>query len=84
MKLPLKKVLKSGPIWALMVANTGSIWAFMTITTYGPTYLKVVHGFNIREVINKSRSTVLNFTADHSDSDSARNSHFLRFLSAAI
>ncbi|XP_065341145.1 sialin-like [Cloeon dipterum] len=49
LKLPLKEVLKSPPFWALMVANTGSIWAFMTIITYGPTYLKVVHGFNIKE-----------------------------------
>ncbi|XP_059475931.1 sialin-like [Neocloeon triangulifer] len=49
LKLPLREVLKSPPFWALMVANTGSIWAFMTVITYGPTYLKVVHGFNIRE-----------------------------------
>jgi hypothetical protein len=52
MRLPLGEVVRSPPFWALMVANTGSIWAFMTIITYGPTYLKVVHGFGIKEVSN--------------------------------
>jgi len=51
MKLPLKEVLRSVPFWALVVANVGTIWAFMTFITYGPTYLKVVHGLGIRAVI---------------------------------
>jgi len=50
LKLPLKHILKSVPFWALVVANVGTIWAFMTVITYGPTYLKVVHGLGIREV----------------------------------
>ncbi|CAB3362205.1 Hypothetical predicted protein [Cloeon dipterum] len=49
LKLPLKSILKSVPFWALVVANVGTIWAFMTIITYGPTYLKTVHGLSIRE-----------------------------------
>ncbi|XP_059476219.1 sialin-like [Neocloeon triangulifer] len=49
LKLPLKCILTSIPFWALVVANVGTIWAFMTIITYGPTYLKMVHGLSIRE-----------------------------------
>jgi len=59
MKLPLKEVLRSVPFWALVVANVGTIWAFMTFITYGPTYLKVVHGLGIRAVKNYIQILVL-------------------------
>ncbi|XP_059476719.1 sialin-like [Neocloeon triangulifer] len=47
--LPVMEILKSAPFWALLVANLGSMWAFMTVTTYGPTYLKMVYDINVKK-----------------------------------
>jgi hypothetical protein len=50
MPLPIWDILKSAPFWALMAANFGSMWAFMTVTTYGPTYLKMIYDINVKKV----------------------------------
>ncbi|KAG8225769.1 hypothetical protein J437_LFUL005728, partial [Ladona fulva] len=46
--IPWLKIAKSTPVWALVIANLGSLWGFMTVLTYGPTYFKRIHGFNIQ------------------------------------
>ncbi|XP_046387093.1 sialin-like [Ischnura elegans] len=49
MPTPWKKMFQSVPFWALVVANLGSLWGFMTILSYGPTYLNNIHGFSMKE-----------------------------------
>ncbi|XP_071448669.1 sialin-like [Hetaerina americana] len=48
MPTPWKKILLSIPFWALVASNLGSLWGFMTILSYGPTYLNNIHGFSMK------------------------------------
>ncbi|XP_063229145.1 sialin-like [Bacillus rossius redtenbacheri] len=45
--IPWKAILSSMPFWALMTGTIGSTWTFLAMLTYGPTYLKNVHGLGI-------------------------------------
>ncbi|XP_065339063.1 sialin-like [Cloeon dipterum] len=49
LRVPVGEILKSTPFWAMLVANLGSMWAFMTVTTYGPTYFKMVYDINVKQ-----------------------------------
>ncbi|KAG8225772.1 hypothetical protein J437_LFUL005731 [Ladona fulva] len=48
--VPWLEIAKSAPFWSLAFANFSVLWAFMIVIQYAPTYLKTVHGFNIRAV----------------------------------
>lgn len=46
---PWKKMFRSRPFYALLIAQTCSTYSFWTINTITPTYLKGVFGIDIRE-----------------------------------
>ncbi|XP_049799573.1 sialin-like [Schistocerca nitens] len=47
--VPWRRMATSLPMWALAISNVGSVWVFMTLLTYGPTYLKHAHGLGIEQ-----------------------------------
>ncbi|CAL1531030.1 unnamed protein product [Lymnaea stagnalis] len=40
--IPVKEILKSAPVWAIVVSQIGSDWMYYFIVTVSPTYLKDV------------------------------------------
>ncbi|KAG8225771.1 hypothetical protein J437_LFUL005730 [Ladona fulva] len=48
--IPWLEIATSLPVWAVCFGNFSVLWAFMIVVQYAPTYLKTVHGFNIRAV----------------------------------
>ncbi|MBN3304807.1 S17A5 protein, partial [Amia calva] len=47
--IPWKAILKSLPLWAIVVAHFSYNWTFYTLLTLLPTYMKNVLGFNIQQ-----------------------------------
>ncbi|EDW01400.1 sialin [Drosophila grimshawi] len=45
---PWKAIVTSRPVWMNVVAQWGGIWGLFTIMTYGPTYFRLIHHWNIR------------------------------------
>uniref|UniRef100_A0A2C9KK87 Major facilitator superfamily (MFS) profile domain-containing protein n=1 Tax=Biomphalaria glabrata TaxID=6526 RepID=A0A2C9KK87_BIOGL len=41
-KIPVKEILKSMPVWAIVVSQIGSDWMYYCILTVSPTYLKEI------------------------------------------
>lgn len=50
-KPPWGHIMRSGPIWMITFAQWGGIWGLFTLMTQAPTYLKHIHGWDIRSVI---------------------------------
>lgn len=48
-KTPWRKILTSGPVWALIVTNTGVSFAFFVAFNQLPTYMSQVLHFNIKQ-----------------------------------
>ena len=51
-RTPWKSILRSVPVWAIIVAHFSNNWFFYTLLTNMPTYFKDILGVNIREVIH--------------------------------
>ncbi|XP_042874626.1 putative inorganic phosphate cotransporter [Penaeus japonicus] len=49
MKLPLKSILSSMPVWAIIVASAGNNWGLTVFLAKLPTYMKTILGFSITE-----------------------------------
>nr|XP_018898751.1 PREDICTED: putative inorganic phosphate cotransporter isoform X2 [Bemisia tabaci] len=49
MKTPWKAILKSGPLWALLLVHCGQNWGYYTLLTQIPSYIYAVFGLNIQE-----------------------------------
>ncbi|XP_063597895.1 putative inorganic phosphate cotransporter [Penaeus indicus] len=48
-KLPLKSILTSLPVWAIVVGDVGNTFGLNLFLTQLPTYMKNILGFSIRE-----------------------------------
>ncbi|XP_047501481.1 putative inorganic phosphate cotransporter [Penaeus chinensis] len=48
-KLPLKSILRSMPVWAIIVASAGNTWGLTVFLAKLPTYMKNILGFTITE-----------------------------------
>lgn len=48
-KIPWRKILTNGPLWALVVAQIGHDWGFFAMVTDLPKYFKEVLRFNVKE-----------------------------------
>ncbi|XP_056630946.1 putative inorganic phosphate cotransporter [Diorhabda sublineata] len=45
---PWKSILTNIPLWATVVAQIGACWGFFTLMVNGPTYIKFIHGWDVR------------------------------------
>lgn len=50
MKVPWREILHSRPVWMNVISQWGGIWGLATIMTQGPTYFRIVHGWNVQMV----------------------------------
>lgn len=48
--IPIRKILRSSPVWALLVANMAGGFAYNLFLTEIPTYINNILGFNIESV----------------------------------
>lgn len=49
-KPPWGHIMRSKSIWMTTLAQWGGIWGLFTLMTQAPTYLKYIHGWDIRSV----------------------------------
>lgn len=49
-KVPWNQILRSKAIWMLVICQWGSIWGLYTLMTQGPTYFRIIHGWNVQMV----------------------------------
>lgn len=40
-------ILRSWPVWVVMIAQWGGIWGFFTLLTQAPTYFHSIHGWGV-------------------------------------
>jgi len=62
--IPWTSILKSLPLWAIVVAHFSYNWTFYTLLTLLPTYMNDILGFSIQQVSAKQAyyQNYLNFT----------------------
>ncbi|XP_023342327.1 sialin isoform X2 [Eurytemora carolleeae] len=46
--VPWKSILSSPPVWGTLITDCCNTWGIITISSYGPTYLKYVLGVDIK------------------------------------
>lgn len=46
--VPWRAILTSVPMWMNILAQWGGIWGLFTLMTHAPTYIKFIHGMNIK------------------------------------
>lgn len=51
MPTPWMEILTCKHVWFLVIAQFGGIWGLFTFMTQAPTYLKYIHGLDIKMVI---------------------------------
>lgn len=56
--VPWVSILKSLPLWAIVVAHFSYNWTFYTLLTLLPTYMKEILRFNVQEVREKYLSAI--------------------------
>lgn len=50
LKVPWGQILRSTPVWALVVVHSTQCWGFYVLLTETPTYLKQIYHFDIKTV----------------------------------
>ena len=50
LKVPYKAILKSAPVYAILIAHVGQNWGYYTLLTQMPKYMKDVLNYNLQEV----------------------------------
>ncbi|KAF5279363.1 hypothetical protein FQA39_LY05473 [Lamprigera yunnana] len=45
--VPWRHLITSVPVWLNVWAQFGSLWAMFTVVTHAPSYLKLIHGWNV-------------------------------------
>ena len=60
MKTPWKRMLTSGPFWAIVAAHSTYTWVTSWMMSYLPKYLSDMLKFNVQEVIHND-SVALSF-----------------------
>lgn len=48
--IPWKAILTSRPVWMNVIGQWGGVWGLFTLMTQSPTYLKILHNWDIRSV----------------------------------
>lgn len=50
MKVPWSEILRSPPVWALLIVHATQCWGFWTLLTETPSFLKQIFHFDIKTV----------------------------------
>lgn len=48
LETPWKDILQSKPIYINIIGQFGGIWGLFTMMTQGPTYFRIIHGWNVQ------------------------------------
>lgn len=49
-KTPWRQIFTSGPVWMNVISQFGGIWGLFTLMTQGPTYFKLILGWDMRTI----------------------------------